>query len=49
MGSEDAVLVQVDEGLVTVANARRGSKRQVVGGWFDIFFLVVIQVAVRVE
>ena len=48
-GSEDAVLVRVDEGSVTVANARRGSKRWVVGGWFDVFFLVVVWVAVRVE
>ena len=48
-GSEDAVLVWVDEGSDTVANARRGSKRWVVGGWFDILFLIVIRVAIRVK
>ena len=42
-------MVRVDEGSVTVANARRGSKRRVVGGWFNIFFLIVVRVAVRVE
>jgi len=42
-------LVQVDEGSVTIANARRGSKRRVVGSWFDVFFLVVVWVAIRVK
>ena len=48
-GSEDAVLVQVDEGSVTIVNARRGSKRRVVGGWFNVFFLVIVRVAIRVK
>ena len=42
-------MVRVDEGSVTIANARRGSKCWVVGGWFDVFFLIVIRVAIRVE
>ena len=42
-------MVRVDKGSVTVVNARRGSKRRVVGGWFDVFFLVIVWVAVRVE
>jgi len=49
VGSEDVVLVQVDKGSVTVANARRGLKCWVVGCRFDILFLIVVWVAVRVE
>ena len=49
MGSEDAVLVWVDEGSDTVANARRGLKRQVGGEWFDVLFFIVVWVAIRVK
>jgi len=49
VGSEDVVLVRVDEGSVSIAKARGNPKRRVVSGGLNVLFLVVVQVAVRVE